>query len=79
MKHITESISEKFAVELLENSGYQYVYASNIDTLGSVVLATIQKFQPKEENVYPKLSNRKNVIVIVNEAPQTQYEQEATI
>jgi type I site-specific restriction-modification system R (restriction) subunit len=79
MNHIIESVIEEFAIELLGKSGYQYVYASNIDTPGSMVLATIQKFQPEEGNVCPKRSKRKNIIVIVNEAPQTQYEQEATI
>jgi len=30
MGRITESAIEKFAVELLEKSGYQYIYAPNI-------------------------------------------------
>lgn len=40
---------------------------------GGVVFATIQKFQPEEGNVYPMLSDRKNIIVIVDEAHRTQY------
>ena len=30
MTRITESAIEEFAIELLEKSGYQYVYAPNI-------------------------------------------------
>ena len=32
MNKITESAIEKFAVELLEKSGYQYIYAPDIAT-----------------------------------------------
>jgi len=32
MERITESAIEKFAVELLEKSGYQYIYAPDIAT-----------------------------------------------
>lgn len=77
MNHITESAIEELAIELLEKSGYQYVYAQDIapdsDTLGGVILTTIQKFQPEEGNVYPKLSDRRNIIVIADEAHRTQY------
>ena len=40
---------------------------------GGVVFTTIQKFQPDEGNVYEELSNRKNIIVIADEAHRTQY------
>ncbi|MBP1909355.1 type I restriction endonuclease subunit R [Methanolobus bombayensis] len=40
---------------------------------GGIVFTTIQKFQPEEGNVYPKLSNRENIIVIADEAHRTQY------
>ncbi|MBN2487722.1 MAG: type I restriction endonuclease subunit R [Methanosarcinaceae archaeon] len=40
---------------------------------GGVVFTTIQKFQPEEGNVYPMLSDRKNIIVIADEAHRTQY------
>ncbi|MDR4505138.1 MAG: type I restriction endonuclease [Candidatus Scalindua sp.] len=40
---------------------------------GGVVFTTIQKFQPEEGNVYEQLSDRKNIIVIVDEAHRTQY------
>lgn len=40
---------------------------------GGVVFTTIQKFQTEEGNIYPKLSERSNVIVIVDEAHRSQY------
>jgi len=40
---------------------------------GGVVFSTIQKFQPDEGNVYEVLSERKNIIVIADEAHRTQY------
>lgn len=40
---------------------------------GGVVFTTIQKFQPEEGNVYDQLSDRKNIIVIADEAHRTQY------
>jgi len=40
---------------------------------GGVVFATIQKFQPDEGNVYEELSDRKNIVVIADEAHRTQY------
>ncbi len=40
---------------------------------GGVVFTTIQKFQPEEGNVYEKLSDRTNIIVIADEAHRTQY------
>src|SRR3989339_698088 len=40
---------------------------------GGIVFATIQKFFPDEGNVYEQLSNRKNIIVIADEAHRTQY------
>ncbi|MBT4551873.1 type I restriction endonuclease subunit R, partial [bacterium] len=40
---------------------------------GGVVFTTIQKFQPDEGNVYEKLSARKNIVVIADEAHRTQY------
>jgi type I restriction enzyme R subunit len=41
---------------------------------GGIVFSTIQKFQPDEgENVYEKLSDRNNIIVIADEAHRTQY------
>ncbi len=40
---------------------------------GGIVFATIQKFQPEEGNVYEQLSDRRNIIVIADEAHRTQY------
>ncbi|MGA1863254.1 type I restriction endonuclease subunit R [Deferribacter thermophilus] len=40
---------------------------------GGVVFTTIHKFWPEEGNVYETLSNRDNIIVIVDEAHRTQY------
>ena len=40
---------------------------------GGIVFTTIQKFQPAQGNVYEKLSDRKNIIVIADEAHRTQY------
>lgn len=40
---------------------------------GGVVFATIQKFQPDNGNVYETLTERKNVVVIADEAHRTQY------
>jgi len=40
---------------------------------GGVVFATVQKFQPEEGNVYELLSDRKNIVVIADEAHRTQY------
>jgi len=40
---------------------------------GGVIFSTIQKFQPNEGNVYEQLSDRRNVIVIADEAHRTQY------
>ena len=40
---------------------------------GGVVFSTIQKFQPEEGNFYEELSNRRNIIVVVDEAHRTQY------
>lgn len=40
---------------------------------GGVVFTTIQKFYPDNGNVYEELSNRKNIIVLADEAHRTQY------
>lgn len=40
---------------------------------GGIVFTTIQKFQPEEGNVYERLSDRENIIVIADEAHRTQY------
>lgn len=40
---------------------------------GGVIFTTIQKFQPEEGNVYDMLSNRRNIVVIADEAHRTHY------
>ena len=40
---------------------------------GGVVFTTIQKFQPENGNIYEELSDRKNIVVIADEAHRTQY------
>jgi len=40
---------------------------------GGVVFTTIQKFSPENGNVYETLSNRRNIVVIADEAHRTQY------
>ncbi|TAM90662.1 MAG: type I restriction endonuclease subunit R [Candidimonas sp.] len=47
---------------------------------GGIVFATIQKFMPGEdEDHYPMLSDRRNIVVIADEAHRTQYGFEAKI
>jgi type I restriction enzyme R subunit len=41
---------------------------------GGVVFTTIQKFMPSEDDRYPQLSDRRNVIVIADEAHRSQYD-----
>lgn len=42
---------------------------------GGVVFTTIQKFMPEEKGgTYPKLSDRKNIVVIADEAHRSQYD-----
>ena len=40
---------------------------------GGVVFTTIQKFHPEDGNIYEQLSERKNIVVIADEAHRTQY------
>ncbi len=47
---------------------------------GGIVFTTIQKFLPEgEKNIYDKLSDRRNIIVIADEAHRTQYGFEAKV
>jgi type I restriction enzyme R subunit len=47
---------------------------------GGIVFATIQKFMPGEdEDAFPLLSNRHNIVVIADEAHRTQYGFEAKL
>lgn len=40
---------------------------------GGIVFSTMQKFQPEEGNVFECLSERRNIIVMTDEAHRTQY------
>lgn len=47
---------------------------------GGIIFATIQKFMPGEdEDIFPELSNRSNIVVIADEAHRTQYGFEAKL
>jgi type I restriction enzyme R subunit len=47
---------------------------------GGIVFATVQKFMPGEdEDVFPTLSTRRNIVVIADEAHRTQYGFEAKL
>lgn len=47
---------------------------------GGIIFATIQKFMPGEdEDTYPTLSERRNIVVIADEAHRTQYGFEARL
>ncbi len=47
---------------------------------GGIVFATIQKFLPEnQQSVYDQLSDRRNIVVIADEAHRTQYGFEASI
>lgn len=46
---------------------------------GGIIFTTIQKFFPEDGNVYDRLSDRRNIIVIADEAHRTQYGFEAKL
>ncbi len=41
---------------------------------GGVIFTTIQKFLPEDKNQYPLLSERRNIVVIADEAHRSQYD-----
>lgn len=47
--------------------------------VGGVVFSTIQKFRPDAGGVFPEITARSNVIVMVDEAHRTQYGFDATV
>lgn len=47
--------------------------------VGGVVFSTIQKFRPEKGEIFPELTSRSNVIVMVDEAHRTQYGFEAKL
>jgi type I restriction enzyme, R subunit len=65
--------------ELLRQAPVQAVDREHLRSLvqvssGGVVFTTIQKFMPSEGDHYPQLSDRRNVIVIADEAHRSQYD-----
>ena len=77
---LDDQLFDTFAAskQLLRQSPVQAENREQIKTLlnvasGGVVFSTIQKFQPNEGNIYKQLSNRRNIVVIADEAHRTQY------
>ena len=77
---LDDQLFDTFAAskQLLRQDPVQAENRTHLKTLlkvasGGVIFSTIQKFQPDEGNVYETLSERDNVIVIVDEAHRTQY------
>jgi type I restriction enzyme, R subunit len=65
--------------ELLRQSPVQAEDREHLRSLiqvssGGVIFTTIQKFMPSEGDHYPTLSDRRNVIVIADEAHRSQYD-----
>ena len=65
--------------ELLRQAPVQAMDREHLRSLvqvssGGVVFTTIQKFMPSEGDRYPQLSDRRNVIVIADEAHRSQYD-----
>jgi type I restriction enzyme R subunit len=65
--------------ELLRQAPVQALDREHLRSLvqvssGGAVFTTIQKFMPSEGDHYPQLSDRRNVIVIADEAHRSQYD-----
>lgn len=66
--------------QLIRQTPVQAENRNHLQTLlsvssGGVVFTTIQKFMPAEAGgVYPKLSDRRNIVVIADEAHRSQYD-----
>lgn len=65
--------------DLLRQTPVQAESRENLQTLlkvssGGVIFTTIQKFFPEKGEDYPKLSDRRNIIVIADEAHRSQYD-----
>ena len=66
------------STQLLRQKPVQVENRDNLKELlkvasGGVIFSTIQKFQPQDGNIFETLSERKNIIVIADEAHRTQY------
>jgi type I restriction enzyme R subunit len=65
--------------EVLRQSPVQAIDREHLKTLvqvssGGIVFTTIQKFMPEKGEKYPVLSDRRNIIVIADEAHRSQYD-----
>lgn len=66
--------------QLIRQTPVQAENRNHLQTLlsvasGGVVFTTIQKFMPEEKGgTYPKLSDRRNIVVIADEAHRSQYD-----
>ncbi len=73
------------SVQLLRQEPVQAASREHLKQLlkvasGGIVFTTIQKFMPEDEkHVYDQLSDRKNIVVIADEAHRTQYGFEARL
>ena len=70
--------------ELLGEAPVQAESIEDLKTLldrrvGGVVFSTIQKFRPDNGEAFPELTDRSNVVVLVDEAHRTQYGFEAKL
>ena len=77
---LDDQLFETFAAskQLLRQDPVQAIDRSHLKELlrvasGGVVFTTIQKFQPEDGNVYELLSDRRNIVVVADEAHRTQY------
>jgi type I restriction enzyme, R subunit len=78
---LDDQLFETFSAskQLLRQNPVQATSRENLKELlktagGGIVFTTIQKFYPEEdENTYPTLSKRKNIVVITDEAHRSQY------
>src|SRR5579885_1099779 len=65
--------------EVLRQSPVQAADREHLKSLvqvssGGIVFTTIQKFMPEKSSKYPELSDRRNIIVIADEAHRSQYD-----
>ena len=64
--------------DLLRQKPVQATSREQLQTLlkvasGGIIFTTIQKFLPEKETQYPLLSERKNIIIVADEAHRSQY------
>ena len=81
---LDDQLFDTFAAsrQLLRQEPVQAIDRLHLKTLlkvvaGGVVFSTVQKFQPESGNVHDELSDRRNIVVIADEAHRTQYGFEA--